>query len=503
MTTLLDKIFGTYLGIEFKEDSIVFTYMKNSFSGITLLSSSTFPLTYGETPSSEVQGYISQHSMSIHKVFVTLPDRWAITKFIDVPSMKGKGKGALANLMKFEIERHIPFEIDNVAYDFMVMDDMDMRSSVVVVAVQKEKVDFVKDYLEKLSVQPHAITVSSFAALNSIEMGGVSAGGWQDIIGIVRKSDVLGKKGEVNISMYVDTTNTSVAVIKDGLCINLRTFAFDVSQTPETFIIDLSRHIAELQASLALEQYNKLLLAEDTSSDTGLREELENKVAEGVVHVEKVEKFSGNLKGVEMNGLFPSVGACFGGLGIGTYRTNLLPHKTDYEIRKIAPLAAKVFLVLIILLLVGIISTEAVKEKKYLDIMEETLKQNEPEVKALEKLLSDINSIKEKSMLLYNVKNNEITLEILAELAAIMPKDSWITNLHYKGIDRNDKKKTASELIVNGYAASSSTLIPLLEDSPFFEKVEFVGPIKKTKDKEQFKLSARIVRPANQESETK
>jgi Tfp pilus assembly protein PilN len=135
--------------------------------------------------------------------------------------------------------------------------------------------------------------------------------------------------------------------------------------------------------------------------------------------------------------------------------------------------------------------------------MEETLKQNEPEVKALEKLLSDINSIKEKSMLLYNVKNNEITLEILAELAAIMPKDSWITNLHYKGIDRNDKKKTASELIVNGYAASSSTLIPLLEDSPFFEKVEFVGPIKKTKDKEQFKLSARIVRPANQESETK
>jgi hypothetical protein len=45
--------------------------------------------------------------------------------------------------------------------------------------------------------------------------------------------------------------------------------------------------------------------------------------------------------------------------------------------------------------------------------------------------------------------------------------------------------------------------MPILEDSPFFEKVEFVGPIKKTRDKEQFKLSAKIVRPHSVESEKK
>ena len=177
MTTLLDKIFGTYLGIEFKDDSVVLTYLKNTISGITLLSTSSFPVRYDEEVPDGLRQYIAQHSIGIHKIFVSLPDNWGITKFIDIPSMKGKGKGALANLMKFEIERHIPFEIDDVAYDFMVLDEKDMSNSVVFVAVQKERLDRVKGYLEKLSIQPHAITTSSFAVLNSIELGGGAAGG--------------------------------------------------------------------------------------------------------------------------------------------------------------------------------------------------------------------------------------------------------------------------------------------------------------------------------------
>ena len=503
MTTLLDKIFGTYLGIEFKEDSVVITYLENTFSGITLLSSSNFPMIYGETVSDEIKSYISQRGINVNKVFVSVPDQWAITKFIDVPSMKGKGKGALANLMKFEIERHIPFEIDDVACDFMVIDEKDNMNSVVFVVVQKEKIDFVKDYLEKLSIRPHAITTTPFAILNSIEQGEVSAGGWQDIIGIVRKSDVLGKKDEINISLYMEKTNTVVAVIRDGLCSHLKSFAFDMTQAPEVSLIEIARHLADLQSTLALDHYHKLLIAGDLSSHTDLRDELNKKIAEGMIQVNQVESYAGKLKGTEMNGLTPSIGACFGGLGVGTYRINLLPHKTDYEIRNIAHLAAKIFLVLILVLLVGIFSTEAVKEKKFMEKMEEVLTVNEPEVKALEKLLSDINSLKEKSGLLQYVTDNEITLEILAELAGIMPGDSWVTNLQYKGIDMSDKKKTGGELIINGYAASSSTLIPLLEDSPFFEKVEFVGPIKKTRNKEQFKLSAKIVRPSSQGSEAK
>jgi len=501
MTILLDKIFGTYIGIEFKADAIVITYLKNSFSGIALLSSATLPLRYGERVSDEVREYVSRHGININKVFVSIPDRWAITKFIDIPSMKGKGKNALANLMKFEIERHIPFEIDDVAYDFLIMAKKDMKASVVFVAVQQDKINLIRDYLGELSIQPYAITISSFAVLNSIELSKVAVGGWQDIIGIVRRSDVLGKRDETNVSVYIDKTHASVAIIKDTLCINMRSFAFDMSQPLEPFLMEISRYLAEVQHSLSLEHFNKLLLSGDLSSAEALKDEVDKKIEVDVITVNQVEKIAGRLRGVDINGLSSSIGACFAGLGIGTYNINLLPHKTDYEIRRIAPMTTKVFLVLVLILLVGIFSTEALKQKSFLKSLEDTLKKNEPEVRALEQLLSDIDSIEEQKDLLYTLKDNEITLEILAELSAVMPGDSWVTNLNYEGIDVNDKKRSG-ELIISGYADSSSTLIPLLEDSPFFEKVEFVGPIKKTRDKEQFKLSAKIVRVSGPESVT-
>ena len=174
----------------------------------------------------------------------------------------------------------------------------------------------------------------------------------------------------------------------------------------------------------------------------------------------------------------------------------------EYRGKRIAPLTTKIFLVLILFLIIGIFTTGIVKEKKFLTEMEETLKKNEPAVKELEKLSADISVLEKRSGFLRNVKENEITLEILAELTSVLPKDSWITNLDFKGINFRETKKAGGKLIISGYAASSSSLIPLLEDSPFFEKVEFVGPIKKTKDREQFKLSAQVVRPEDKNSET-
>lgn len=501
MTTLFDNVFGTYLGIEFKEDSIVITYLKNRLSGITLLSTSAFPLKFEENVSDDVRGFISRHGTNVNKVFVSVPERWAITKFIDIPSMKGKGRGALANLMKFEIERHIPFEIDDVVYDFLIMDSKGTANSVVFAAVQKEKINMIKDYLGKLSIQANAITISSFAVLNSIELSEVSVGGWQDIIGIVRRSAILGKKDENNISIYMDSKHASVAIIRDGLCTHMRSFALDISGAPDVFLNDIAQYLAEIQASLSLEHFNKLLLSGDMTSIEAFMNELNEKVKDGVITVQQIAKLSGKLRGVTINGASSSIGACYAGLGLGTYKINLMPHKADYEIRRIAPMTTKAFLVTILVLLVGIFSTEAMRQKKFLESVEEKITMNEPEVRALEGIMSEMSAIEERNVLLYRVKDSEIALEILSEFARLMPKDAWVTNLHYKGIDVIDKKKVGGELIISGYAVSSSSLISILEDSPYFEKVEFVGPIKKTRDNEQFKLSAKVLLPPGPESE--
>lgn len=501
MTTLFDKLFGTFLGIEFREDSLVVTYLKNSLAGTTLLSSATFlikDMRESENTVNEIREYVGKHGVNVNGIFASIPDKWVIAKFTDIPSLKGKGKNALSSLMRFEIERHIPFNIEDVIYDFLVLKETGTACSVAFVAVQKEKMDLVREFLEKLTLRPQAVTISSFAVLNMIELSGVSAVGLRDLMGITYKSKSMGKKGDANISLHIDKTNANLTIVGDSLCIHHRSFSLSPANKTGMFLDDIARYLAELQSRLSIERFNKMIISGDTASFANVAEELKEKLKLNIITVDKLARYSGNVKGIEINNVAASVGACFAGLGLGTYKINLLPHKAGHETSSLGPLTAKVLLVLILSLGAGIFTTEAVKRKKYLARIDQELKKNGPVITAIEKLTSDISELKKRTVLLQGLKESEITLEALAELSGLLPKDAWITTLDYKGPEIKDEKTTQGELVLNGFAGASSALIPLLEDSPFFEKVVFVGPIRKVGDKEQFKLSAKVVIPAKE-----
>jgi Tfp pilus assembly PilM family ATPase/Tfp pilus assembly protein PilN len=498
MTILSGKLLGTFLGIEFKEDTLVISYLRNKMSGISLLSSSTFPLKNDDSALAGIREYISRQDAAPDKVFVSVPDRWAITKFTEIPSVKGKGRKSLSNLIRFEIERHIPFNIEEVSFDFLVLDEKGKTYSVVFVAAYKGKLDYIRDYLEKLVLKPDTVIPSSFAVLNTIELSGVSAGGLQKMTGIVRRSKVIGKRGETNICLYFDKQHASLSVIKDGLCNHQRSFSF---QTMEAFLNEISEYLTELRSRLSIERFNTVILAGDSASSADIANDLKEKLGVNVISLDKVSDFSGKTDRTEINMLASSVGACFAGLGAATYTVNLLPHKMEYETRKLFPLSTRIFLVLILVLVAGVFTTETVKKKRYLAKIETELKNNAPMIDEVEKLSSDINALKDQIDLLRKLKSNETTLEILAELAGLLPKDAWITNLEYKSFDIKDKKTGIGDLILSGYSSSASKLIPILEDSPYFEKVTFAGPVKKTGDKEQFKLSAEVVISAKKDKE--
>jgi Tfp pilus assembly protein PilN len=71
-------------------------------------------------------------------------------------------------------------------------------------------------------------------------------------------------------------------------------------------------------------------------------------------------------------------------------------------------------------------------------------------------------------------------LPILRELTDLLPPDAWLTALTLE--------QKGAELV--GQAATASALIPLLEDSPRLERVEFASPVTKGRDKEQFRVRA-------------
>jgi len=124
------------------------------------------------------------------------------------------------------------------------------------------------------------------------------------------------------------------------------------------------------------------------------------------------------------------------------------------------------------------------------------LKKRKPEIEAVEKLQKQKEALAGEVAEFGKMEAGEISkVEILRELAQVLPSAVWVWNFKYNG----------KEIEISGFADSGAeSLIPLLDKSPLFEKVEFVGPLTMErfrtivggsavdKDKQRFKIKMRL-----------
>ena len=126
-----------------------------------------------------------------------------------------------------------------------------------------------------------------------------------------------------------------------------------------------------------------------------------------------------------------------------------------------------------------------------LDAVNGEIKKRKPEVEAIERLQKQKEDLGKEISEIGKIKNGEVSkVEILRELTQLLPGAVWIWNFKYAN----------REVEISGYADSASDLIPLLDRSSLFEKVEFSSPVTKervlrgteSKEKERFKIKMRL-----------
>ena len=106
-------------------------------------------------------------------------------------------------------------------------------------------------------------------------------------------------------------------------------------------------------------------------------------------------------------------------------------------------------------------------EKARLDRIEEQIALRRNEVKAIEALRQESSSINADITTVRGFKESvPMTLDIMKEMTGIIPKNAWLTRLRITG----------ETVEIEGYAASATELLPRLERSPLFKKVEFSSP---------------------------
>ncbi len=133
------------------------------------------------------------------------------------------------------------------------------------------------------------------------------------------------------------------------------------------------------------------------------------------------------------------------------------------------------------LLLVSALLVPGLREQRHLTRINSEITRLDPQVRAVERVVRDLERKRKLLGIITGIESGALRpLPVLRELTDLMPTDTWLTtlSLDQKGVE------------LTGQAAAASALIPLLENSPRLERVEFASPVTRGREKEQFRIRA-------------
>ncbi|WFP51307.1 PilN domain-containing protein [Methylomonas sp. EFPC3] len=143
---------------------------------------------------------------------------------------------------------------------------------------------------------------------------------------------------------------------------------------------------------------------------------------------------------------------------------------------------------LLLLLLVAALAWPVWQEGEAVDTLKRQLKTLEKETTLIEAQQSEIDALREQTQRLIGIKSDSPSLvAVLNELSVLLKDDTWLTHYQY----------AEKRLQIQGQSPAASSLIGVLEASPYFSNVSFVSPLTQDKatGRERFQISMDVAAP--------
>ena len=231
-----------------------------------------------------IQAALSSAGVSSRQVVTAVGGRDVIIKKIQIERVK---EAQARELMRWEAEQHVPFDMESVELDFQILDpDGDgLEMNVLLVAAKRELVDSKVRVLTDAGLQPSIVDVDAFALHNAFELNYPEA--------------MEGLVGLVNIGHDV----TNINILEDGVPILTRDLTWG------------TRHFGEAlqkERGLGAEDAQSLLQGFDRSPH--IDAVLESRGEEIAVGIERAVAFiaSNSRAGASLRGVY----TCGGGARI-------------------------------------------------------------------------------------------------------------------------------------------------------------------------------------------
>ncbi|HEX8949125.1 MAG TPA: PilN domain-containing protein [Dissulfurispiraceae bacterium] len=376
-------------------------------------------------------------------VTLGIPKAWVITKTVEFPVAV---KENLPDVIAYEFDRFMPFGPGEALYDFRVLGEEDGK---IAVAIAAAKADPVNRYIEALGdkgIQVNRVVVS-LSAMGTLcrYMGKEDASLFIEVWnegyeGAFYRGGILagafsGNFPEADERSKVETLDAEIAAVLPG-------GGRGQAASPRVAALFRDSTVSMKEALKA-----RLGLPFTVLGETEIKPGVPGGKTAGDIHYAAVggvvEALWPRAKGMDL-------------LKKGRYGKPGMP----------VTLTVLLGLALAAILAASVVAPLKVEEGRLaginhqIDVRKGSIKGVEAlqkEVDGLESEIADIRNFKERG---------PSSLTVLTELASILPKSAWLTRLRI----------TDSAVEMEGYAASATELLPRLEASKYFRKVEFASP---------------------------
>lgn len=461
-------MFDSFLGIDFREDRVILSVLKGSIGRVRLINLEVLPFTSGENKEEQelliknrINELLSKNGIRKDRVIFSIPRDRLIYRFMRFPPAV---KENLRKVIEYESPKYVPFEKGEALFDFQILKEDKEGIEIFSAFAKKKEIEYYLSLLKSIGVKPQLLQVPIGSVLTLFQYH-------QKI-----------NEAEFILLIEMEKDFWEVNILKKGILRESILLPMEEGEKPNLKAVF---HMAgmkgdEIKASRVYIYGGNL--DEKKIEEIGLKPIR--------VPLEKVSFWKTDL---QSQAFYTSIGLPLCGLVKPSLELNLLP--PEMRIHKIQIWKPVFYVTLLITLLLSILLPvgEWVGYRAKLQeikVLENGIKPEVSAVEALEKERGEL--LKEVSEFEKIAKEEISKIEILKEITKILPPSVWVWNLKYK----------SNEIEINGFADSASDLIPIMDRSPWFEKVEFSAPITKEKlmsggemkEKERFKIKARIER---------
>lgn len=409
-----------------------------------------FALEPGELPGARLKSELETRQLKVRRMRIGLARPLLTVKTLELPPTRG---AQLEEMVAFELERHVPFQPEDIRFDFVPLPRVAKGPlRVLVAACERRTVEGALRLLEEPRLKPAALT----AACHDLPQ-------------------LLGRRPSLRHAVWAHRAGGAT----DLICLSQG--RLEMSRTvPAKDADELADEIAATLRLLGWQDCEAIWISGDDASDflgAPVLAELGAPVTEPPL-TPAARALIQQLPEEDAGAAMLAVAVARGSL---QPTLNLLPRELRPRVMSAGQLVTAGTVLLTVLLGLGVLVSQGYKQHRYATQLGQAIRALDPEVKSVEALRAELAQKKHLIETIQSVERADLrTLPVLKELTERIPQEAWLRtlNMDKQGIE------------ITGQAGAANQLIPLLESSPFFTSVEFTAPVTKAGDKEQFRIKA-------------